>query len=78
MKQHKADLTSLIFGVAFLAIAGLALAEQSLDFEIYGLEWLIPVLAALAGVGILAGGRSRSRNTDNDTEAFKGSDDSID
>ena len=78
MKQHKADWTSLIFGAAFLAIAGLALAEQSFDFEINGLEWLVPLLAALAGVGILAGGRSKSRLAKTDMETTIGSDDSID
>ncbi len=78
MKQHKADWTSLIFGAAFLAIAGMALAQQSFDFQINGLEWLVPVLAALAGVGILSGGRSKSRLANTDTEAITGSDDSID
>lgn len=77
MKQHKADWTSLIFGAAFLAIAGMALAQQSFDFQINGLEWLVPVLAALAGVGILSGGRSKNRLANTDTETTTRSDDII-
>ena len=59
MKQHKVDWTSLIFGAAFLAIAGVALAQQSFDLQINEV-WLVPVLAAVIGIGILAGGRKKA------------------
>jgi|GEM_PF-5471727 hypothetical protein len=59
MKQHSADWTSLIFGAAFLVIAGVAIAQQSFDLPINE-AWLVPALAALAGVGILAGGRKKT------------------
>ncbi len=59
MKQHNADWTSLIFGAAFLGIALVALAQQSFDLQING-AWLVPALAALVGIGILAGGRKKT------------------
>jgi hypothetical protein len=59
MKRHNADWTSLIFGAAFLAIASLTLAKDSLDFRINE-AWLIPFFAAVVGIAILTGGRRKA------------------
>jgi hypothetical protein len=67
MKQHSTDWTSLIFGAAFLTIASLALAQQSLDLQINGV-WLVPFLAAVIGIGILSGGRGKKALTDTPSE----------
>lgn len=58
MKQHKTDITSLIFAIAFIGVAAVAIGQQTLDFDVRG-AWIIPFLAALAGVTLLVGGRRK-------------------
>jgi hypothetical protein len=67
MKAHRTDVSSLVFGVLFLGVAGWWLMAQFVDLSIgFGtLGWLVAALLVLVGaVGIVAAIRSNRGSGD--------------
>jgi hypothetical protein len=62
MKRHELDLTSLIAGLLFVAIAVAYVVGEYTDVSVDG-KWVLP--AALVGLGIagLVGGVARTRRS---------------
>ncbi|RJK92641.1 hypothetical protein [Vallicoccus soli] len=58
MTRHPLDLVALLFGAAFLATAGVALADGVLGLEADA-DWVLPVLLLVVGAVGLLGSLSR-------------------
>jgi uncharacterized membrane protein HdeD (DUF308 family) len=54
MRQHSTDWWSLVFGSLFVIIAGAVLIAMETD-DLLDLRWLLPLVAIVGGVGIIAG-----------------------
>jgi uncharacterized membrane protein HdeD (DUF308 family) len=69
MKQHTTDWWSLVFGSLFVIIAGSVLIAMETD-DLLDLRWLLPLVAIVGGVGIIAGAVGAStRRTELETPA---------
>jgi hypothetical protein len=71
MKSHRTDVVSLVFGLLFLAVAGLWLAGRYVALDASALGWSVVVaLVVLGVVGIAAAAAAtlRSGRVDNGGE----------
>ncbi len=64
MKSHGFDALSFVFGIVFLAIAGSAVWDPSLRWDLGA--WLVPAAVLTLGIGLLVSAL-RSRDSGADT-----------
>ncbi|PSO48931.1 MAG: hypothetical protein BRC32_00950 [Actinobacteria bacterium QS_8_72_14] len=52
-ERHPLDRVSLLAGLIFMVVAGLALTDRLVRFDANWLSWLLPAVLVLAGVAVL-------------------------
>lgn len=62
MKQHAFDPLSFLFGVFFIAVAGLAVWREEIDWNV-GI-WILPAAVLVLGIGLLASSLRGSATSD--------------
>ena len=70
MRRHELDVTSLLAGLIFVAVAGAYLLGERTGHRV-GVGWVLPLALVAVGFAALAGGLSRAlgRGDDSDSAA---------
>jgi protein-S-isoprenylcysteine O-methyltransferase Ste14 len=69
MTRHPVDVLSLAFGLAFTVLGVAALSSPELSLDWLRAEVILPTLALIAGVWILASAQRRARTTTQERDA---------
>jgi hypothetical protein len=69
MTRHPVDLPSLVFGLAFTVLGVAALSTRELPLEWLRAEVILPTLAVIAGVWVLASAQRRARTSAQERDA---------
>ena len=69
MKSHGFDALSFVFGIVFLAIAGSAVWNPSLRWDLG--PWLVPAAVLTLGIGLLISALRSSQDSGADTARIR-------